>query len=52
LSTSKTHVLKELDKKLLFINLSRILLLAVFLAVCYFVYVAYKKRIKEGRFTS
>lgn len=52
LSTSKEHVLKELDKKLLFINLSRILLLAVFLTVCYFVYIAYKKRIKEGRFTS
>jgi len=40
----------ETDKKLLFTNGSRLLLLLLFIAISYLVYVAYKKRIKEGRF--
>ncbi len=40
----------ELDKKLLFTNGSRLLLLLLFAAISYLVYIAYKKRIKEGRF--
>jgi len=31
---------------------SRLLLLSVFLAICYLVYLAYKKRLREGRFNS
>ncbi len=34
----------------LYINLSRLLLVAVFLGICYLVYLAHAKRVKEGRF--
>lgn len=40
----------ETDKKLMFTNLSRLLLLMLFVGISYLVYIAYKKRIKEGRF--
>lgn len=39
------------EKSKLFKNLSRGLLLGLWLIIAYFVYVAYKKRIKEGRLT-
>ena len=39
-----------LTEKKLYINAARLLLLAVFSGVAYFVYIAYRKRIKEGRF--
>ena len=39
-----------LTEKKLYINASRLLLLAVFGGVAYLIYVAYRKRIKEGRF--
>jgi SNF family Na+-dependent transporter len=39
------------EKTKLFKNLSRALLLGLWLIIAYFVYVAYKKRIKEGRLT-
>jgi NSS family neurotransmitter:Na+ symporter len=39
-----------LTEKKLYINASRLLLLAVFGGVAYLVYIAYRKRIKEGRF--
>ncbi|MFN0276586.1 MAG: sodium-dependent transporter [Chitinophagales bacterium] len=40
----------ELEEKLLYINAARILLLLVFLGIAYLVYIAYRKRIKQGRF--
>jgi len=39
-----------LTEKKLYINAARLLLLAVFSGVAYLVYIAYRKRIKEGRF--
>lgn len=39
-----------LTEKKLYINASRLLLLAVFSGVAYLVYIAYRKRKKEGRF--
>ena len=42
----------ELEKTIMFKNISRIGLLLLWIAIAYLVYVAYKKRIKEGRFTS
>jgi neurotransmitter:Na+ symporter, NSS family len=39
------------EKTKLFKNLSRALLLGLWLIIAYFVYVAYKKRIKDGRLT-
>ena len=46
-----TDVTKKafLEKKILYVNLARILLLAVFAGVSYLVYVAYEKRKREGR---
>jgi neurotransmitter:Na+ symporter, NSS family len=41
-----------LETKKLFVNISRAGLLTLWLAIAYLVYFAYKKRIKEGRFTS
>jgi len=38
-----------LNKTILFVNASRLLLLLVFLGISYLVFVAYKKRKKEGR---
>ena len=43
-------VAKEfIEKKILYVNLARILLLSVFAGVSYLVYVAYEKRKREGR---
>ncbi|MCO5268210.1 MAG: sodium-dependent transporter [Brumimicrobium sp.] len=41
-----------LETKMLFVNISRAGLLLVWLGIAYFVHVAYRKRIREGRFTS
>ena len=38
-----------IEKKILYVNMARILLLAVFGGVSYLVYVAYEKRKREGR---
>ena len=45
-------IITELKTKLIFVNISRAGLLLLWLAIAYLVYYAYKKRIKEGRFTS
>jgi neurotransmitter:Na+ symporter, NSS family len=45
-------VIEQLNTQLLYVNISRIGLLLVWLGVALLVYLAYKKRIKEGRFTS
>lgn len=42
-------VVEELNTQLLYLNGSRLLLLALFLGISYLVYVAYRKRIKAGR---
>jgi SNF family Na+-dependent transporter len=45
-------VIAALERKMTYINGARLLLLAVFATASYLVYIAYKKRIKEGRFSS
>lgn len=45
-------VISELNTQLNYVNGSRALLLAIFVGIAILVSVAYKKRIKEGRFTS
>ena len=50
--TTDPTALAALKKKLLYVNISRGGLLALWLAIAALVYHAYKKRIKEGRFTS
>lgn len=50
--TTDISAIEQLKTKMLFVNISRIGLLLLWLAIAYLVYIAYKKRIKEGRFTS
>jgi len=50
--TTDPKVIEELNTQMTFVNGSRIGLLLLWIAIAYLVYVAYKKRIKEGRFTS
>lgn len=45
-------VIQNLETQMMYVNFSRLLLVALFAGISYLVYVAYKKRIKEGRFTS
>lgn len=40
-----------LEEKLFFINAARVLLMVVFIGICYLIYVAYKQRKMEGRIT-
>lgn len=47
--TTDTVAREFIEKKILYVNMARILLLAVFAAVSYLVYVAYEKRKREGR---
>jgi SNF family Na+-dependent transporter len=42
-------VIEQLQDTLFFVNASRILLVAVFLSISLLVYMAYKKRVREGR---
>ncbi|MFZ5552555.1 MAG: sodium-dependent transporter [Bacteroidota bacterium] len=48
--TTDPDALQKLNDTLLFVNGSRLFLLALFLGICYLVYIAYKKRLREGRF--
>lgn len=50
-ATTDPAQLEELNKQLTFINWSRLLLVAVFASVAALVYVAYRKRVKEGRWS-
>jgi SNF family Na+-dependent transporter len=52
LAATDPAVIDQLQTQLLYVNISRVGLLLVWLGIAYLVYVAYKKRIKEGRFTS
>ncbi|AKD03245.1 sodium-dependent transporter [Pontibacter korlensis] len=42
-------VIEQLQETLFFVNASRILLVTVFLSIAALVYIAYKKRVREGR---
>ncbi|PTX19632.1 SNF family Na+-dependent transporter [Pontibacter mucosus] len=42
-------VIEQLQETLFFVNASRILLISVFLGIAALVYMAYKKRVREGR---
>src|SRR5690606_5867807 len=44
-------VIQQLQDTLFFVNASRLLLVAVFLSIALLVYIAYKKRVREGRIT-
>lgn len=44
-------VISQLKEKMLYINISRALLMALFVFICILVYKAYNKRVKEGRAT-
>jgi hypothetical protein len=48
-TTTDPAMLDFLNNKILFVNGSRLLLVAVFVGISYLVYVAYKKRLKENR---
>jgi neurotransmitter:Na+ symporter, NSS family len=51
-ATTDAVQIAALETKKLFVNISRAGLLLLWLSIAYLVYYAYKKRIKEGRFTS
>jgi hypothetical protein len=42
-------LIEQLQDTLFFVNASRLLLVAVFLSIALLVYIAYKKRVREGR---
>lgn len=44
-------VIEKLEKTILYLNIARIGLLALWIAIAGLVYVAYRKRVREGRFT-
>ncbi|MFN3343830.1 MAG: sodium:calcium symporter, partial [Flavobacteriales bacterium] len=44
--------IETLNTTITYVNFSRIFLLLVFVGICYLVFVAYRKRMKEGRMTS
>jgi hypothetical protein len=49
-ASGDTATVDALHDKLLYVNGARLLLVAVFAGVAWLVYIAYRKRIKEGRF--
>jgi hypothetical protein len=49
---NKEVEIEKAEKTILYRNISRSGLLLLWLGIAYLVYYAYKKRIKEGRFTS
>ena len=51
-NTTDLAEIANLETTILFVNISRAGLLLLWLGIAYLVYYAYKKRIKEGRFTS
>jgi hypothetical protein len=44
--------IQALNEQMAYLNGSRVLLVGIFVAVSYLVYIAYKKRLKEGRTTT
>ncbi len=51
-AATDSAVIEQLNTQLVYVNASRLGLLFVWLGAAYLVYVAYKKRTKEGRITS
>lgn len=51
-TTNNTSEIETIKTTILFVNISRAGLLLLWLTIAYFVYHAYQKRMKEGRFTS
>lgn len=51
-ASSNATEIAELTKQMNYLNGSRLLLVGIFVGVSYLVYVAYKKRLKEGRKTA
>ncbi len=52
LAATDPVVIEQLHTQMLYVNISRIGLILVWVGIAYLVYVAYKKRMKEKRFTS
>lgn len=52
LAATDPVVIEQLQTQILYVNISRIGLILVWVGIAYLVYVAYKKRMKEKRFTS
>ncbi len=50
-ATTDAAQLAELHKQLMYINLSRLLLLATYAGVAVLVYIAYRKRVQQGRWS-
>lgn len=50
-STTDPKLIDEINNQMAYLNGSRVLLIAVFIGICYLVYKAYSKRLKEGRAT-
>jgi len=44
-------VISEIKNQMMYLNASRVLLVGIFVSVSYMVYIAYRKRTKEGRAT-
>lgn len=51
-NATSQEVIDKLTTKKMYVNISRIILLSIWLGVAFLVHKAYKKRTKEGRFTS
>ena len=51
-ATTDPAIIEQLNTQMMYLNGSRLLLLAIFAGISYLVFIAYKKRKKEGRFTS
>jgi len=49
LQTTDPAQIQAINDQMAYLNGSRVLLVAVFVTICYLVYVAYRKRVKEGR---
>lgn len=52
LAATDPKIIEQLQIQMLYVNISRIGLVLVWLGIAYLVFVAYKKRVKEGRFSS
>jgi hypothetical protein len=49
LETTDPAQIQAINDQMAYLNGSRVLLLALFISISYLVYVAYRKRVKEGR---
>ena len=49
LETTDPAQIQAINDQMAYLNGSRVLLVALFISISYLVYVAYRKRVKEGR---